>query len=224
MPDTITYTTDDGVLIVGDWTPAPTMIGVALLLHMMPETRRSWSAFERALVARSIGSLAIDLRGHGESTNMEDGDTVDYREFEDADHQSSAIDVVVALNWIRKRGIELNRIVVVGASIGANLGIQLLAEYPLLAGVIALSPGEDYHGVRALDDAQNLNPEQALFIAASENDPQSFVESKKLYDLSPTDRKVFVPCTNAGHGTHMFNANPQLMEKAADWIVEVFKG
>ncbi len=224
MTDTITIPTVDGILIVGSWSPAPTMLGAVLLLHMMPETRGSWSAFQRALVKRGIGSLAIDLRGHGDSANTEDGDTVDYQEFENADHQSSAIDVVAALDWIRSRGIELNRIAVAGASIGANLGIQLLAEYPRLAGAVALSPGADYHGIHALEDAQNLHPEQALFIAASENDPQSFADSKALYEVSPTERKMFVPSPTAGHGTNQFKMNPQLMEKAADWIAEVLKG
>lgn len=224
MPERITFTTDDGVTIVGDWSPAPTILGAVLLLHMMPETRSSWAPFQRALAKRGLGSLAIDMRGHGESTATEDGDVVDYREFEDSDHQSSSLDAAAAIDWIRKRGVDLDRIAVGGASFGANLAIQVLTDYPRLPGALLLSPGENYHGLSAFEDMENLHPEQALFIAAAEDDQKSFADSKKLYADAPTERKQFVPYKNAGHGTNMFKIDPQLMEKAADWFAEIIKG
>ena len=211
-------------MIVGDWSPAPTILGAALLLHMMPETRASWAPFQRALAKRGIGSLAIDMRGHGESTETEDGDTVDYREFEDSDHQSSALDAAAAIDWIRTRRVDLDRIAVGGASFGANLAIQLLTDFPRMPGAMILSPGEDYHGLFAFDDAENLHLEQALFIVAAEDDQKSFADSKKLFADAPTERKQFVPYKNAGHGTAIFKIDPQLMEKAADWFAEIIKG
>ncbi len=224
MAERIVLTTVDDVKIIGDWTAAPTTVGAVLLLHMMPDTRGSWSDFARALVKRGIASLAIDLRGHGESTATTDGDTIDFREFTDEDHQISMFDVREALSWLRTRGLERERIAVGGASFGANLALRLLTEEPRLPGAMLLSPGADYHGVKALEDAQNLGPYQALFIGASEDDSESFTCGSTLYADAPVENKTFVPYKTGGHGMRLFTSDPALIDKAADWFEKIIKG
>lgn len=220
MSERITFTTLDGIVIVGDWTPAPTVIGAVVLLHQMPETRASWAELERVLAKRSIASLAIDLRGHGESTTSLSGEIFDYREFEDADHQTSILDVMAAVDWVRRRGLDRERIALAGASIGANLAVQMLTEEPRLAGAVLLSPGENYRGIKAQEDIQNLVPGQSLLIVSSEEDTQSFIASKTLFDQAPIERKKFIPYKSAGHGTHMFQVERALTDIVADWLAE----
>lgn len=224
MPERITLTTADDVVIVGDWVPATRVIGAAVLLHMMSETRGSWAPVQEALAKRNIASLAIDLRGHGESMQTIDGETVDYQKFSDDDHQTSILDAAAAVAWVRTRGVDLNRIALAGASIGANLALLELTEEPHLTGAVLLSPGSDYRGFRALEDAQNMIPEQRLVIVSSEDDAESFGSSKTLYDQAPVEIKTFVPYKNAGHGTAMFKADPALPEKIAEWIAEMIHG
>ena len=62
-----TIHTIDGVALIGEWTLPAGATTAALLLHMMPATRQSWRGLVQALSAANIASLAIDLRGHGES-------------------------------------------------------------------------------------------------------------------------------------------------------------
>lgn len=221
MPERITINTIDDVLIVGDWMPAPRVIGAVILLHMMPETRSSWATVQVALAKKGLASLAIDLRGHGESVNTSDGDVMDYRAFEDVDHQTSMLDVSAAVDWVRKRGIEMSRIALGGASIGANLAISELTEEPLMAGAVVLSPGSNYHGTNALEDVPLLLPDQTLIIVASEDDVDSFADCKKIYAEAPVDSKTFVPYKTAGHGTNMLKSDPALADKMAEWFVEM---
>ena len=224
MAERITLTTVDDMNIVGDWVPSPRMVGAVILVHAMPETRSSWSAVQVALSRKGLASLAIDLRGHGDSTTAADGQGLDYHTFTDEDHQSAILDVQEAVAWVRKRGIELNRIALGGASIGANLAIIELAEEPTLAGAVLLSPGADYHGTNALDEAEDLLPDQDLIIVSSEDDAESFPTSKKLYDLVSVDKKTFVPYKNAGHGTDMLKSDPALTEKIAGWLLDMVRG
>lgn len=128
MAERITYVTNDGVTIVGNWVTSPTTIGAAILLHQYPSTRQSWSDVQRILATRGIASVAIDLRGHGESIKGPDGIQLDYQVFKDEEHASSIHDVRGAYEWIQARGIERDRIVAVGASIGANLALNFLSE------------------------------------------------------------------------------------------------
>jgi alpha-beta hydrolase superfamily lysophospholipase len=223
MAERITYTTEDDVIIVGDWTTAPTMLGAVVLLHMMPATRTSWAIVERELAKRGVASLAIDLRGHGDSTQTTDQQTLDYREFEDDEHQASILDVVGAVDWVRKRGLDRERIALAGASIGANLALQMLTDEPKLPGAVLLSPGADYHGVKALEDVQNVLPHQALYVVSSEDDTQSFADSRKLFDAAPTTNKVFVPYKNAGHGTNMFATDRKLIDNVCQWLADVIR-
>ena len=219
MADRITLTTADDMNIVGDWVPSPRMIGVAILLHMMPETRSSWSAVQLAMSRKGIASLAIDLRGHGDSVATTDGFALDYRQFTDEDHATSIDDVRAAIDWVKKRGVEISRIVLVGASIGANLAINELTDEPHIAGAVLLSPGEDYHGVEGLSDIEYLQPDHQIVIVAAEDDPDAFGASRKMYNLACSTKKTFVPYTSGGHGTNMLKSDPSLAEKIADWCV-----
>lgn len=224
MAERVTLTTDDNVLIIGDWSPAPTVVGAAILLHMKPETRASWLPVQRALAKRNIASLAIDLRGHGESTQTVDGNTLAFADFDDEAHQASILDVSAAIAWVRKRGLDIRRIALGGASFGANLAVVALVDEPNLAGGVLLSPGADYSGLKAVEDAEFLSPDQALQIVASDDDAKSFEDSKKLFGAAPSEHKTFFPLKNAGHGTAMLKSEATLTDKIADWMAEMIGG
>ncbi|MCI0479374.1 alpha/beta hydrolase [Candidatus Uhrbacteria bacterium] len=224
MAERITLKTVDGVTIVADWVAAPTTIGASILLHMMPANRKSWVGLQAALMSRGVASLAIDLRGHGESVEGPDGSRIDFKGFTDDEHQSSLYDVIAAFDWLRRRGFEPSHIVVCGASIGANIALQMLLEEPALAGAALLSPGSSYHGTDATFDAPSVLPPQSLWVAASEGDDQkSFEDGKAVVEKAPSDRKEFVGLKNAGHGTNMFSADPKLTERLADWIRDLVR-
>ncbi|MDZ4296063.1 MAG: alpha/beta fold hydrolase, partial [Patescibacteria group bacterium] len=71
MAERVTFSTADGVAIVGDHYAGPTGLSPAVvLLHMLPAERASWAGLARALQAEGFQALAIDLRGHGESVHQ----------------------------------------------------------------------------------------------------------------------------------------------------------
>lgn len=220
MPERVTFETPDGVKIVGDWVTAPTTIGAAILVHMMPATRSSWAGLQQALAKRNIASLAIDLRGHGDSTEVDDGSTADYHAFGDDEHRSSLLDVESAYDWLRSRGFTPRQVVVGGASFGANLAVQLLTEFPDLAGGVLLSAGTDYHGLNAVEEAPSILPDQSVWAAASEGDDQeSFEATTQVVELATSDRKQFVPLRQAGHGTGILITHPEIVDQMAEAVL-----
>jgi len=71
----VEYLTADGVKIVGDyWAPADMeqKAPVVILLHMYQSDRSSWKPLVPALQENGFAVLAIDLRGHGASTEPAD--------------------------------------------------------------------------------------------------------------------------------------------------------
>jgi len=224
MAERVTFTTLDEVTIVGDWVTAPTMIGAVILVHSMPQNRLSWSAFQTLLAGRGLASLAIDLRGHGESLQGPGGVGIDFKNFSEAEHQGSLYDVIGAYEWVQRRGVDPARVALGGASIGANLAVQMLAEAPAVRGAVLLSPGKEYQGLDATQDIETILPHQSVWVAASEGDDQEAFESaKRISEVAPSDRKTFVPLKNAGHGLAMFTAQPPLADQAADFLKDIIQ-
>ncbi|PJA47168.1 hypothetical protein CO172_02935, partial [Candidatus Uhrbacteria bacterium CG_4_9_14_3_um_filter_36_7] len=132
----IKFTTSDKIEIFGIYEKVDSELN-ALLLHMMPATKESWQPFMQKLAENDISSLAIDERGHGESTMR---DTIFYKNFIDEEQQAKIYDVKGGLDFLKIRGATFDQLFVIGASIGANLSIEILKYHPDIKKSVALSP------------------------------------------------------------------------------------
>ena len=206
------FITKDGFTIVGDYYEGTNKSGV-LLLHMMPADRTSWHELASRLQQDGFHVLAIDLRGHGQSTGGPNG----YQQFSDAQHQQSLFDIESSVEFLRSRSAE--KIHMGGASIGANLALQYASQHEEIASVMLLSPGLDYHGIHADIWIENLKPGQAVLLAASDDDIYSFTSVKKLFDQSANLPKREVKLlSEAGHGTNVFKKNAGFIDELVAWL------
>src|SRR4029453_12760281 len=65
----LTLRTDDGQNIAAVWyEPASRPAPAVILVHMLTRSKRDWEPMGTRLATEGIGALAIDLRGHGESS------------------------------------------------------------------------------------------------------------------------------------------------------------
>lgn len=215
MLERITFSTSDGVKIVGDYAGETSQPAV-LLLHMMPATRESWRAFSEKLNAVGFQTLAIDLLGHGESSGGPKG----YKAFSDAEHQMSINDVTASVDFLR--GKTPTKIFIAGASIGANLALQFAAEHTDdIEGAVLLSPGLDYRGLRTEPYVSRLREGQRVYFAASRDDPYSADTVDALFVKTPVGVKKEIKIfEKAGHGTTMFDGEPSLMNDIVAWFQE----
>ncbi len=209
MPEREQFTTSDQVKIVGLFERNNDQ-KFAILLHMMPATKESWAAWQTKLDAAGYASLAIDERGHGESTN--DG-TLDYKTFDDTQQQAKILDVEAAFADLQKQGATEATTVVIGASIGANLAIEFLQKHPDVQTAVALSPGLNYRGILTEPLIQNLSPGQHVILVASDDDPQqTLAAAQRLHELNP-DQTTLLSETGLGHGTAMTDNDPELIDQ-----------
>jgi pimeloyl-ACP methyl ester carboxylesterase len=131
-------------LHVRDWG-GPAAGRAMLLVHGLASNARIWD-LAAPLLARSLRTLALDQRGHGESSKPDAGYGYD----------AVAGDLAGAI-----AALGLVRPVVVGHSWGASVAVQLAADYPGLVSAIALVDGAtvDFQGRMTLDEAlQRLAP------------------------------------------------------------------
>lgn len=215
MNELVTFETADGVTIVGDYYEGGRDKAI-LLLHMMPATRASWVAFANSLTAAGFSVLAIDLRGHGESTKGSGETLLNYQEFQDIDHQASIKDVEAAVEFLASEK-KMKEVSIAGASIGANLALVYASLHREIRSVILLSPGLTYRGVDAGGAAELVDAKQRVFIAASEDDEYSAASSKELHEKLASEKRVEL-FTDAGHGTTMIERKPEFMAALVEWL------
>lgn len=213
MSAIISFQTTDRVTIVGDWDAPSGATRAVLLLHMMPATRVSWAPLSQALNAAGFATLAIDLRGHGDSVTLRQaqGDIrLNYKNFSDAEHQASRLDIDAAVNFLKLKGFAENNIAFIGASIGANLSLDALYRYNSTSRAVLLSPGLDYRGVKTESPMRQLGAHQKVWIVAAEGDEYSTKSSVTLQQLQKETATVTI-FKGSDHGTTLFSSQPNLV-------------
>lgn len=217
MNEKVSFITEDGVTIVGDYYEGGGD-RAALLLHMMPATRGSWTAFANTLVAEGFSALAIDLRGHGESVEGPDGSALDYKNFSGNEHQTSVNDVAAAVRWLREAK-SMREISIAGASIGANLAFLYAAGDHAIRSTALLSPGLNYKGTDTLAVVGKFSERQRFFFLASEEDEYSAASAKELFEKLNREKKIEI-FQDAGHGTTILERKPEYLKILADWLTQ----
>ena len=217
MVERITLVTNDGKTIIGDYAGKPGEPAV-LMLHMMPSIRASWREFSEKLNSAGFQTLAVDLRGHGES----EGGPTGYKRLSDEEHQASINDVEAAIAYLKSKSA--SNLFIAGASIGANLALWYASEHQEIRGIILLSPGLDYRAIKTEAYARALRPGQAVYYVASRDDTYSADTVDTLSLQTPSgakkDVKIF---ERAGHGTTVFEREPGFMDELAEWLKGLLK-
>jgi alpha-beta hydrolase superfamily lysophospholipase len=214
----VNFKTSDGVMIVANWFPAEGAKKCVLLLHMRPATKESWDDFAAKLNTAGFSALAIDLRGHGESTEQ-NGEEIDYKDFSHESHEACRKDVDAALDFLKNAGVIESDIYVAGGSIGANLAIDALARRAEIKKGAALSPGLEYLDVKTAEAIKKLGAGQKILLVASKDDSYGYDSAEELHKLNPgaTELKLY---DDAGHANHMFEKYPILAEELIEWLKE----
>lgn len=215
MSQRVEFATADGVTIVADWYPAAGATKTVLLVHMLPAAKESYADLAKILNSAGISALAIDLRGHGESTAGPSG-KLDFQTFSPSEHQSSIADLEAAIVWLNQQGFPTDKISLVGASIGANLSLQAAAGHPEITKIILLSPGLDYHGVQTEPFITRLPETTQILLVSSQGDGYSADSLRRLQQLRPPSQLKLFP--GSSHGTDLLDDNSSLLEEISKFL------
>ena len=202
----LTLRTEDGQGIAATWyepayRPAPAVV----LVHMLTRTRRDWERLATVLASEGIGALAIDLRGHGESSGESTG-VAAMRQDVDAARRHLAV----------RPDVIHSRIGIAGASVGANLAVLAAADDPVVKSLALLSPTLDYRGLRIEAAMRKYGKRPALLIASKE-DAYALRTVGDLGKGGGALREILL-LDGAGHGTTMLGRVPELGAQIAGWF------
>lgn len=189
-----------------------------ILLHALGETRDSYPvSFIEKLhdgVPEAV-IIAIDMRGHGEST-----DPKSWEQFSDFEFKGMQNDVTDAAIYVNDRYPTVDEHYVVGASIGSTAAILAGARETDIVKVAMISPGMEYRGISIESAADDyLRP---LLLVASSGDTYSEESIGEIESLSSSliTKKIY---SGSAHGTDLFAATANDAEPLDDVIIKFLK-
>lgn len=207
--------TEDNIQISAAYYSKESNRRAVILLHMLNNNKESWDQFSNFLLNRRYNSIAIDLRGHGNS--VVDGKTWQY--FDEKEFNNMKFDVDSAINFLKSKGF--SDIVVIGASIGANLALRSAYEKEDVRAAVLLSPGLDYKGILTEDIIGNFK--KPLLIITANMDSYSASSSKYLESETKGQKSLRVVQNTNTHGTDLLNNRFGVEDLIINWLNENFR-
>jgi dienelactone hydrolase len=210
-------TSADGFALKGTLTlpAAKGKVPVVILAHEFRTDRAGWAPLAERLAVRGIGTLALDLRGHGASTQK---GGVEVAVSGDFAASANAVgfdqipgDLAQAAAWLRKQpGVDGRRIGLAGSSMGAFSVILAAPEVQPVA-VLSLSPaGTVAFGADAREKLKSavLRGRASTMVLASTGDKAAHDNALALKDLPGVSLNLW---EGGDHGFAFFKDQADLM-------------
>jgi len=214
----VSFATEDGFTLVGDLHSGAPEAPAAILLHMYRSNRSAWAPLMPKLREAGFTVLAIDQRGHGESTARAGGELrvaqIPRGEF-GAVLRAGVGDVAAARALLASRGLGQGGLALVGASYGCSVALLASEALSGIGAVALLSPGSAYFGVDVLPAARAFRG--PLLGVAAEDDPTS-ARGVRAIGAAHRDPDELVVYPSGGHGTRLFGTRPEVMARVVEFL------
>ncbi len=206
----VTFPSADGIPIEADFYPVKVKKGIrtpiALLIHMYPVDRSDWVPYVSLFRDAGIAVLAYDIRGRGGSAGAEGSGLKEQYDKQDPNlFRVAWMDAQGAATWLQQqRHIDVNNMVVVGASIGSSVALDFTCRIQNIKVAVCLSPGLNYFGLNSAEHIRFCR-KTAILLMSPEGE---FEVVKTLKDAGPDNvvAKKY-PGGKENHGTAMFAAD-----------------
>jgi len=217
--DRVKLTAADGYRITGILSrPAQGdgRMGV-VLLHMYRHDKKSWQPLVAELDRRGVASLAIDMRGHGESSIGPGGDDANrVMERDTAFFNAMHLDAEAAVRYLIDQA-GCSKIGLVGASVGCSVAIDTAVRGQVpVAAVVVMTPGSDYLGVPTLQHIDNWPGSPLLILSSSEEKERGAEVIFRKLEKQGAELVIFAQTDI--HGTNMFGRVDGVAGRIANWL------
>ncbi|MEM8885462.1 MAG: alpha/beta fold hydrolase [Planctomycetota bacterium] len=211
----VTFQTSDDVQIVGTWQSGGKDAPTVICLPMYRSVRQTYKPLAGPLLLKGMNLLALDLRGHGESTP---GLAPGVQKRDPALFQAMHLDVRAAIDWcVRVKKCDPTRIALIGASVGCSVAVDAARRYPGdVRAVVLLTPGANYLGVNTLEHLKEWRGTRSLTFVSTEEKATSQPVMDALDRFDGANYMV-VPGKRI-HGTRMLGKVNQIEELIANFL------
>jgi len=187
-----------------------------ILLPDLEKTRTDFATLTERLKDEEFCYLAMDLRGHGYSTNK--GTLIDFEKTgQKNEFNNMTEDIASAMKYLKEKGFNESKIYFLGAGLGANIAGKSLKKYPHISGIAMLTPSLKQRDVVTLSGIKGYKG--PVFIGVSSEDRKQFMEASFIRNAaflhSGKGKVTFVTAYNL-KGTEMLNK--YLLPSFIQWL------
>jgi len=221
--ESVTIECSDGYRLTGDYIRRSRMnrrMPAVLFIHEGGRDKRSWYPMTVQLAGRGFAVLSIDLRGHGENPASPSNRKITGAQLKPEDYAKMLDDIRNALSYLSMRpAVESGSIAIIGASLGANLGLAAASQpwAGAVKGVIALSPRLEDHGYSA-EKAVTEMGRRHVYLVAAKDDTETYPDAVKLLGLAKGPKEL-LSVEGTARGAKLFGA--ALLSKVPAWLVDM---
>jgi len=211
----LAFTTEDGWDLHGDLYLGSADKPYLVLVHGMNEDRKAYRTFAGELHAKGYGIVSYDSRGFGQS-KVKNGTSIEAISKEEI--RKGGLDVKAAIGALESRGLTSKGVILVGASVGANIVAVYAVNDSRVIDIVLLSPGEDYQGVRPFNAISKYSG--GILFVAFKGDGVAYESCTMFYTNATKAReKNFFYKDGLYHGTGDLVAS-DIRSKVVAWIIE----
>ncbi len=212
----LSLTTDDGAILHGTvWVGTRADAPAVVMLHQLSSDRSEWGVFKDRVLG-DMTVLAIDLRGHGKSTERKDLPPRGWKTFDTAAWAKLPLDAKAAVAYLRARETPPSSIVIVGASIGSSAALLYAADDPAIRGVAMLSPGTSYRGLDTVAALARYGTRPLLLISSRDDTRSADAVQKLATTHGSAEQTIF---DGGGHGVSVDRTSPKLVDVVATFLL-----
>ncbi|MCD4686113.1 MAG: alpha/beta fold hydrolase [Anaerolineae bacterium] len=180
--------------------PAPAV----LLMHHGGARKEAWVDLIPLLQEAGYATLTIDIRGHGDTGGSYVADLA----IEDAH---------LWLAWLREQpGVDPDRVSIVGASLGADIGMQVMAQDQDLVTIIGISVLLQVDDMNAQTAIEQFG-ERPVYLVAATGVPDDAQAARTLFAVAPGEVQARL-YDNTACCTYLFMFDAQLAPSFIDWL------
>ena len=203
----VTFPSADGVTIAGEYFEAAAAAAPGVVLvHMLSRNRTEWGSLPDRLRDAGLTTLAIDLRGHGQSSGSAQS------------LHDMVQDVRAAAQWMASRTtVRPGAIAVVGASLGATLALLAAEGSPHVRALGLISPSLDYRGLRTDTGLVRRLGSRSLWLCASAEDPLA-LRTIRDFAAEPSGPREQMVSAAVAHGTQLLERDSAVSRALVDWL------
>lgn len=203
---------------------------VIILVHDLFGSKEEWVFFLEELLQRQYLTLAIDLRGHGQTPLPDDNRESPDLSLEDLD--KSYLDVQGALKWLETQPqADISRVALVGNGMGGNVAYVSMGVFPAqIQAAVVLSPGLwDSRTLEPVVVGAGLRPfapHSILYLVGADDiiplDDTGQLEfarfSNTLADSTGAPKTVKIFSNSSDHGLDLLHNKPEAVQLLLAWL------
>jgi len=223
----IKFTTDDDVLLTGDFYLGDALSGGVLLLHDCSHSSKSYAILGELLAKKGINALAIDFRGFGASESDGFSHQVIKQQVKDIVSYQAEVanlssywekDVLSAYNYLRSKIGDEQPISVVASGCAVQEAVRLAGQRRINSFVI-LSPIMDYMEKELY---KNLIDIPSYFVSSAHHS-ESFMTAQELFSWNGDSRSTSQVFKGVSQGHSLLRRNKFLAHNLASWLSDTMK-